>query len=75
MHTDMRLLSCYSAALLGLLAGCALRANPPRTASMAFNDEVRRVLGTEQPSPRFYRERERLERMGVELDAVLVALA
>lgn len=71
----MRLPSCYSAALLGLLAGCALRGSPGRAAPLAFNDEVRRVLQSEQPSPRFYRDWARLERMGVELDAVLIALA
>lgn len=71
----MRFLTCYSAALVGLVAGCGLRVRPAQPAPVAFNEEVRRVLGNEQPSPRFYRDRARLERMGVELDAVLVALA
>lgn len=58
-----------------LLSGCAFGARPAGPRPAAFTEEVRRVLRNEQPTPRFYRARARLERMGQELDAVLIALA
>ena len=58
-----------------LLSGCVLRGRPEGPRPAAFTEEVRRVLRNEQPTPRFYRARARLERMGHELDAVLIALA
>lgn len=65
-------------ALAGLtaLGGCALMQTsaPPRYGNRPFVNEVVRILDVEEPSPAFYRERERLVVMGPELDAVLIAL-
>ena len=65
----------FGVVLLGLLAGCSIRGRQTVPAQLGFTDEVRRVLRSEQPSRRFYRDRERLAGMGAELDAVLVVLA
>lgn len=62
--------------LLGLagLGACWRGAPPPSTPPQRLANEVREILARGEPSPRFYRERSRLETMGAELDPVLVAL-
>lgn len=64
-----------SVPLLMLLSGCFPRGRAQGPRPAAFTEEVRRVLRNDQPSPRFYRDRARLGRMGNELDAVLISLA
>jgi hypothetical protein len=59
-------------ALVGL--GACWRGSPPPTAPQRLTHRVREILAREEPSPRFYRERGRLESMGAELDPVLVGL-
>lgn len=46
----------------------------PVTAPQRLAHEVRSILGEERSSARFYRDRSRLERMGAEIDPVLVSL-
>jgi hypothetical protein len=61
--------------VLGLAGlGACWRATPPPTPPQRLAHEVRQILGRDEPSPRFYRERGRLEAMGVELEPVLVWL-
>jgi hypothetical protein len=66
-------------ALAGLcaLGGCALgtrNAAPPRYGHPLLVNQVVRILNEEEPTPAYYRERERLVVMGPELDAVLIGL-
>jgi hypothetical protein len=65
-------------ALAGLswLGGCALLqpSAPPRYGNRVFVNQVVRILDVDEPSPAYYRERERLVVMGPELDAVLIGL-
>jgi hypothetical protein len=65
-------------ALAGLasLGGCVLLqpSEPPRYGNRVFVNQVVRILDVDEPSPAYYRERERLVVMGPELDAVLIGL-
>ncbi len=63
-----------AAALVGT-SGCALRAHSDLPAPLAFTAEVHRILSTDLLSPGYYDALNRLEGMGPEVDAVLVALA
>ena len=68
--------SALALAGLGVLGGCVFggRGQPPRFGNPLLVNEVVRILNVEEPSPAYYRERGRLEGLGPELDAVLVAL-
>jgi hypothetical protein len=69
--------SALALAGLAALGGCALlgRGEPPsRYGHPVLVNEVVRILNVEQPSPAYYRQRVRLEGLGPELDAVLIAL-
>lgn len=63
-------------ALLGLLllSGCFHGQPAVVPAPQRLTNEVREILSSDRPSPAFYRSRSRLERMGTEIDPVLVAL-
>lgn len=63
-----------AAALLGA-AACAPRHAPDLPGPLAFSAEVHRILSTGLLSPQYYDAQHRLELMGPEVDAVLVALA
>lgn len=62
--------------LLALAALSACWRGTPRSvpAPQRLANEVRAVLAEDRPSARFYRDRTRLERMGAEIDPVLVSL-
>ncbi len=63
-------------ALVSLAALPACWTGQPRTvpAPQRLANEVRSILAKERPSAGFYRDRSRLERMGAEIDPVLVSL-
>jgi len=61
-------------ALVGL-SGCLRGHAPELPAPAAFTAEVQRILAIELLSPEYYDARNRLARMGPEVDAVLVELA
>jgi hypothetical protein len=75
---SLRRMARSALALGGLcvLGGCGLvnRAPPPRYGRPLLVNQVVRILNVEEPTPAYYRERERLVVMGPELDAVLVGL-
>jgi hypothetical protein len=68
--------SALALAGLCVLGGCGLvnRAPPPRYGRPLLVNQVVRILNVDEPTPAYYRERERLVVMGPELDAVLVGL-
>lgn len=57
-----------------LLAGCFHGEPAVVPPPQRLTNEVREILSNDRPSPAFYRSRGRLERMGTEIDPVLVAL-
>ncbi|HEX2189785.1 MAG TPA: HEAT repeat domain-containing protein [Longimicrobiaceae bacterium] len=59
---------------LAALAACWPGQTRPVSAPQRLAHEVRSILGEERSSSRFYRNRSRLERMGAEIDPVLVSL-
>lgn len=63
------------ASTLAGTSGCALRRSHDLPAPLAFTAEVHRILTTDLLSPGYYDALSRLEGMGPEVDAVLVALA
>ncbi|MBV9774114.1 MAG: HEAT repeat domain-containing protein [Gemmatimonadetes bacterium] len=63
-----------AALALLLLAGCFHGRQEVVSAPQRLTREVREILANDHPSPAFYRSRGRLERMGTEIDPVLVAL-
>lgn len=67
--------SLVSALALAGIAGCASSGTTTMQGGARLGAEVREVLGTDWPSQRYQSERERLLRMGPELDSVLVAVA
>jgi hypothetical protein len=61
-------------AALAVLPAC-WRGQPHSVpAPQRLSNEVRSILSEDRPSARFYRDRGRLERMGAEIDPVLVSL-
>jgi len=64
------------AAAVATLPACAGGHRPPQQpAPVQFFSEVRDMLAIGEPSPEYYRARARLDEMGPEVDAVLVAIA
>lgn len=63
-----------AAAIVGLPA-CSGHRSPEQPAPVRFFSEVREMLALAEPSPEYYQARARLEDMGPEVDAVLVAIA
>ncbi len=59
---------------LPALAACWRGGTQNVPAPQRLSHEVREILATDEPSAAFYRARNRLERMGGEIDAVLVEL-
>lgn len=59
---------------LAALPACWHGQAPAVPAPQRLAAEVRGILAEERPSARFYRDRSRLERMGAEIDPVLVSL-
>lgn len=60
---------------LAVLGGCFFgRGDPPRPGGPLLLNQVVRILNVDNPTPAYYRERQRLEAMGPELDTVLVRL-
>lgn len=59
---------------LAALPGCWHGQSSAVPAPQRLTNEVRSILAEERPSARFYRNRSRLERMGAEIDPVLVSL-
>lgn len=69
--------SALALAGLGVLGGCVFGGRgqtAPRFGNPLLVNEVVRILNVEEPSPAYFRERERLVGLGPELDPVLVAL-
>lgn len=64
-----------TAAAMASLAACAPQRSPEQPAPVQFFTEVRDMLAIGEPSPEYYRARARLDEMGPEVDAVLVAIA
>lgn len=66
---------CAVLLVVAVMTACAStgRINPQGNAQLAA--EVREILGADWPSQDYQRERERLLRMGPELDTILVAVA
>lgn len=57
------------------LAGCGTRTAPDGPAPVRFSTQIQEILTTERTAPEYYEALSRLEAMGPEVDAVLVALA
>jgi hypothetical protein len=73
----IRRMARSAAALAGLLVlgGCFLgRTPPPRPGGPLLLNQVVRILNVDEPTPAYYRERERLVGMGPQLDTVLIRL-
>lgn len=69
--------SALALAGLSALGACAVLGrgdSGPRYGHPVLVNEVVRILNVEEPSPAYFRERARLEGLGPELDAVLIAL-
>lgn len=64
-----------TAAAMASLPACATHRSPEQPAPVQFFNEVRDMLAIGEPSPEYYRARTRLDGMGPEVDAVLVAIA
>jgi hypothetical protein len=64
-----------AAAAIASLPACAHQHTLEQPASVRFFTEVREMLAIGEPSPEYYSARTRLEDMGTEVDAVLVAIA
>ena len=67
--------SWLTAAAMAGLPGCAPQRSPEQPAPVQFFNEVRDMLAIGEPSPEYYRARTRLDELGPEVDAVLVAIA
>lgn len=57
------------------LAGCGTRTAPDGPTPARFSTQIHEILATERTAPEYYEALSRLEAMGPEVDAVLVALA
>ncbi|HEV2146939.1 MAG TPA: HEAT repeat domain-containing protein [Longimicrobiaceae bacterium] len=71
-----RTLPARALALLALATLAACWRGQPHSvpAPQRLSNEVRSILSEDRPSARFYRDRGRLERMGAEIEPVLVSL-
>ena len=70
----LRQRSWLTGAVVSLLA-CAPGRSPEQPAPARFFAEVREMLAIGEPSPEYYRARARLDEMGPQVDAALVAIA
>src|SRR5690606_23296504 len=64
-----------TAAAVVALPACGPQRSPQQPAPVQFFSEVREMLAIGGPSPEYYRARARLDELGPEVDAVLVAIA
>lgn len=64
-----------AAAAMASLPACATHRTSEQPAPVQLFNEVREMLALREPSPEYYRARSRLDGLGPEVDAVLVAIA